>query len=360
MEHQSEVTHHTHHSHDSHHSHHSKKKRMSKGTRVLLRVVTVIVVIALLLAAAVLILDHMGKGKLTGGSDMTAIPEAEVESSGRVRYKGQLYQYKKNVTTILLMGVDSRSKDESTGEFGRSNQSDVNVLAVLDPSSKEITLINVSRDSMVELEVLDDYGNSKGTARAQLALAYAYGDGADVSCELARNAVSGLFFDLPIHAYASIYMNGIADLVGEVGGITVTSPETFGNFTEGQTVQLTRSNTESYLRHRTFDLEGNNQRMERQKQVLMALVKEALAKIRKQPISILTIYDAAKRNVTTDLNTASILYLGRTAAGMHLNEEMLKVAGESVLGAEDHAEYQVDETALYELILSVFYDPIDG
>ena len=351
--------HHSHHHHSGHHSRHSKK-RMSKGTRILLRIVIVIVVIALLLGAAVLILDHIGKGKLTGGEDMSAIPEAEIESSGRVRYQGQLYQYKKNITTILLLGVDSRNKDESTGEFGRSNQSDVNVLAVLDPTSKQITLINVSRDSMVELEVLDDYGNTKGTARAQLALAYAYGDGAEVSCELARNAVSGMFFDLPIHAYASIYMNGIADLVGEVGSITVTPPDTFGSFTAGQAVQLTRSNTESYLRHRTYDLEGNNQRMERQKQVLMALVKAVLVKVRQQPISILTIYDAAKRNVTTDLTTASILYLGRTAAGMHLNEDMLKVAGESVLGAENHAEYLVDETALYEMILSVFYDPIDG
>lgn len=366
MEHQSESIHHSHHSHDGHHSHHSshghrsKKKRLSKGTRILLRIVIVIVVIALLLAAAVLILDHMGKGKLTGGGEMTAIPEADIESAGRVRYKGQLYQYKNNITSILLMGVDSRNKEESSGEFGRSNQSDVNVLAVMDPTSKEITLINISRDSMVDLEVLDDYGNSKGTARAQLALSYSYGDGANVSCELTRNAVSGLFFDLPIHAYASVYMNGIADLVGEVGGVTVSARETFGDFVEGQTVKLTRSNTESYIRYRTHDTEGNNQRMERQKQVIMALAKTMLSNIRRQPINVLTMYDAVKRNVTTDLDTASILYLGRTAAGLHLNEEMLKVTGESVLGAGDHAEYLVDETALFEMILSVFYEPING
>lgn len=359
MEHPSENTQ-THHSHHEHSNEHKKKKRMSKGTRVLLRVVIVIVVIALILAATVLILDHMGKGNLTGGGDMSAIPEAEIESAGRVRYKGQLYQYKKNITSILLMGVDARTKEDATGEFDCANQSDVNVLAVLDPNTKEITLINVSRDAMVEMEVLDPYGNSKGTAKAQLALAYSYGDGANLSCELTRDAVSGLFYDLPIHAYASIYMNGIADLVGEVGGVTVTALETFGDFTQGQQVQLTRSNTENYIRYRAHDTEGNNQRMERQKQVLIAMTKAMLSSVRKQPISILTIYDAVKRNVTTDLNTSSILYLGRTAAGMQLNEEMRKVVGESVLGAESHAEYLVDETALYELILSVFYEPIDG
>lgn len=340
--------------------HHSSKKRMSKGTRILLRVVIAIVILALLLAAAVLILDRMGQGRLTGESDMSAIEDAEIEAAGRVRYKGQLYQYKKNITTLLLMGVDSRNKEEATGEFGGANQSDVNVLTVFDPTTKQITMISVSRDAMVEMEVLDEYGNSKGTAKAQLALAYSYGDGANLSCELTENAVSGLFYDLPIHAYASIYMNGIADLVGEVGGVTVTALETFDEFTEGQPATLTRSNTESYIRYRAHDTEGNNQRMERQKQVLMAMAKTMMTKIKAQPISALTVYDAIKRNVTTDLNTASILYLARTAAGMHLDETMLRVAGESVLGAQNHAEYQVDMTALYELILSVFYEPIDG
>ena len=108
---------------------------------------------------------------------MTVIDDAELDNAGRVRYKGQLYEFKKDVTTILLMGVDSRSKEASEGEFGGSNQSDMNVLAVLDPETRQITLINISRDSMVEMEVLDAQGNSSGTAKAQLALAYSYGDG---------------------------------------------------------------------------------------------------------------------------------------------------------------------------------------
>ena len=67
----------------------------------------------------------------------------------------------------------------------------MNVLAVLDPETHQITLINISRDSMVEMEVMDELGNSVGTAKAQLALSYSYGDGGDVSCRLTRDAVSG-------------------------------------------------------------------------------------------------------------------------------------------------------------------------
>ena len=337
------------------------KKRMNKGTRILRNIVIVIVIIALLLGAAVFVLDHFGRSKLTdSGEGMTVIDDAELDNAGRVRYKGQLYEFKKDVTTILLMGVDSRSKEASEGEFGGSNQSDMNVLAVLDPETRQITLINISRDSMVEMEVLDAQGNSSGTAKAQLALAYSYGDGGDVSCRLTRDAVSGLFYDLPIHAYASIYLNGIADLVGEIGGVTVNALDTFGEFRQGVDAQLTSYNTESYIRYRDHTVDGNNQRMERQKQVLMAMAKTMLSRVREKPISALTIYNAVQRNVTTDLNTSSILYLARTAAGMHMNESVLKVQGESVLGEGSHAEYNVDETALYEMILSVFYKPVEG
>ena len=43
-----------------------------------------------------------------------------------------------------------------------------------------------------------------------------------------------------------------------------------------------------------------------------------------------------------------------------MNDNVLKVAGESVLGEGNHAEFNVDETALFEMILSVFYVPVEG
>lgn len=349
-----------------HRSHRKHKKParepMNKGTKTLLIIVSVIVGIAVLLGAAVLILNAMGRNQLTDdGRGMNAIDGAELLDEGRVRYKGQLYQYKKDITTILLMGVDGREKSAEEGDFTDSNQADVDVLLVLDPSTKQISMISISRDTMCQIDIVDATGSVTGTAKGQLALSYAYGDGADLSCQLTRNAVSRVFYGLPISAYGSIYMDGIADLVDEVGGVTVTALETFDEFTQGETVTLNRENTELYVRHRDHSTpEGNNQRMERQKQVLLGMARSLLSKVRHSPSSILDVYRAVQRNVTTDLNTASMVYLARTAAGMELNNDVTKVQGESVLGKEDHAEFNVDETALYELILSVFYEPIDG
>ena len=338
-----------------------REKRMSTGTRILLIIVIVVVTIALLLAAAVLILDRIGHNALkTDGADMRVHDQAENIEAGRVRYRGQLYQYKDDISTVLFMGVDSKEKSAASGEFGSSNQADVIVLGVLDPSTKRITLISVSRDSMCEIEVLDTNGESLGTARAQIALSYAYGDGGDISCQLTSDAVSKLFYDLPISAYASIYMNGVGKLTDLVGGITVTPAESFLQFQAGQSVVINSSNAEAYLRYREKTVEGNNGRMERQKAVMIELAKAMLRQVRQDPTSVLSIYDVVSKNVTTNLNAASMVYLARIASGMSLNTEVQKVAGTSVLGEQNHAEFNVDETALYEMILEIFYEPING
>ena len=261
---------------------------------------------------------------------------------------------------ILLMGVDEQVKQDANGIYGNANQSDVNILAVLDLRNKEMTLISVSRDAMCTLDILDSAGEHVGTATAQLALAYAYGDGAERSCELTSAAVSRLFYDLPIPAYGSIYMQGIRQLVDSVGGVTVTPGTSIPGFAAGQPVTLTGKLTENYIRYRADSTEGNNQRMQRQKQVVLALVHKMLAQVKEDPASILALYNNIRRNTTTNINTAMMVYLAQQASGMHFSDDIVNVPGTSVMGAQRHAEYQVDQDALLRMILNIFYEPVDG
>lgn len=227
------------------------KKRMSRGTRVLVIIVCVLLAIALLLVATVLVLSAIGRNALTDDDGMN-ISRDDVESlgSGTVRYNDRLYRYNTDIVTILLMGVDEQVKQDANGIYGNANQSDANILAVLDLRNKEMTLISVSRDAMCTLDILDSAGEHVGTATAQLALAYAYGDGAERSCELTSAAVSRLFYDLPIPVYGSIYMQGIRQLVDSVGGVTVTPDTSIPGFAAGQPVTLTGKLTENYIRYR--------------------------------------------------------------------------------------------------------------
>ena len=326
------------------------KKRMSRGTRVLVIIVCVLLAIALILVGTVLILSAVGRSALTNDDGMNiARDDVEALGSGTVRYDGQLYRYNTDIVTILLMGVDEEVKQDANGIYGNANQSDVNILAVLDLRNKEMTLISVSRDAMCTLDILDSAGEHVGTATAQLALAYAYGDGAERSCELTSAAVSRLFYDLPIR-----------QLVDSVGGVTVTPDVSFRGFAAGQAVTLTGQRTEDYIRYRADSTEGNNQRMQRQKQVVLALVNKMLAQVREDPASVLAIYNNIRRNTTTNINTAMMVYLAQQASGMHFSDDIVNVPGTSVMGAQRHAEYQVDQDALLRMILNIFYEPVDG
>ena len=155
-------------------------------------------------------------------------------------------------------------------------------------------------------------------------------------------------------------MQGIRQLVDSVGGVTVTPGTSIPGFAAGQPVTLTGKLTENYIRYRADSTEGNNQRMQRQKQVVLALMHKMLAQVKEDPASILALYNNVRRNTTTNINTAMMVYLAQQASGMHFSDDIVNVPGTSVMGEQRHAEYQVDSDALLELILSIFYEPVEG
>lgn len=347
---------------DKHGQGENEKKKMSKGTKVLLTIVCILVGLAVLLTATVLILSAIGRNSLTNDPSME-LPDNQNASSfesldsGTIRYKGKLYRYNDEITCILLMGVDNHDKEESTSA-GDSGQSDVNVLAIIDPKNKKLTLLSISRDTLCKLDIPDSQGKTVGTGEGQLALAYSYGDGEEKSCELTSTAVSRIFYGLKIPAYASIYMDGISDLVDVVGGVTVTPTESFNVFAAGKQVELKGDLTERYIRYRESTVDGNNQRMQRQNQVLMALVYKALGYAKENPTSVLDIYSSVQDNVTTNINTAMMVYLARQAVDLNFDGRIYTVPGHSEMGEQSHAVFVVDEEAFFEQVLSIFYNPV--
>ena len=162
------------------------------------------------------------------------------------------------------------------------------------------------------------------------------------------------------HLLRPVVPQGIRQLVDSVGGVTVTPDASFSGFTAGQPVTLTGQRTENYIRYRADSTEGNNQRMQRQKQVVLALVNKMLAQVKEDPASVLALYNDVRRNITTNINTAMMVYLAQQASGMHFSGGIVNVPGTSVMGAQKHAEYQVDPDALLEMVLDIFYEPVDG
>lgn len=281
-----------------------------------------------------------------------------------VEHNGKYYRYKEGMVNILFIGVDSDTKPGAPQPYGESNQADVVLLAALDTKNNEMQLISVSRDTMCDIAILDESGEVKGSANAQLALSFAYGDGLQTSASLCQEAVSHLFHGLQIDGYAAFYMGGIADLNNALGGVTVTVLDDYSfthlpgcwNMAPGSTVTLTGEQAMRYVRVRNGTTTGNDERMQRQKQYILAMIAQAKQLISGNPTKVVSLYNSLNRYLLTDLDLSKISYLATEAAQMHFSGDIIRVAGTSVLGAGDHMEMTVDQEALYDLMLSVFYE----
>lgn len=286
---------------------------------------------------------------------------------GQIRYNGKTYQYKDNLMNILCLGIDSRDGIAKEKTPGKAGQADCAILAVLDDEAKTIQLINISRDSMVPVNVYATDGSYVEDRTEQLALQYAYGDGRDWSCQLMEQAVSDLFYGLPIHGYCALSMNSIADLNDAVGGVTVTVPEDLAVmqpklFTAGTTVTLKGDLAYHFVHDRDYksaDIASNNKRIARQKTYAVAFVNQFKQGMKEDLSLPVKLYQTAEKQMVTSISLDQAVYLCTEYMNSSFDtDNIYTIAGEVTKG-EKYAEFNVDDDALYQLILDVFYEEVN-
>lgn len=300
-------------------------------------------------------------------SEASKEEEASYElQEGQIRYNGKTYQYRDNLTNILCLGIDSRDGIAKEKTPGKAGQADCVILAVLDDEAKTIQLINISRDSMVPVHVYATDGSYVEDRTEQLALQYAYGNGRDWSCQLMEQAVSDLFYGLPIHGYCALSMNSIASLNDAVGGVTVTVPEELAQlkpklFTAGETITLKGTKANEFVRARAVqspDVASNNKRIARQKAYAVAFVNQLKQGV-KEDISLpVKLYQTAEKQMVTSISMDQAVYLCTEYMNCSFDtDNIYTIEGEVTMG-EKYAEFNVDDDALYQLILDVFYEEV--
>ena len=303
-------------------------------------------------------------------ADSDISQEAEITyelQEGQIRYNGKTYQYKENLMNILCLGIDSRDGIAKEKTPGKAGQADCVILAVLDDEAKTIQLINISRDSMVPVHVYATDGSFVEDRTEQLALQYAYGNGRDWSCQLMEQAVSELFYGLPIHGYCALSMNSIADLNDAVGGVTVTVPEELAVmqpklFTAGETVTLKGELAYHFVHDRAYksaDAASNNKRIARQKAYAVAFVNQLKQGMKEDMTLPVKLYQTAEKQMVTSISLDQAVYLCTEYMNCSFDtENIYTIDGEVTMG-EKYAEFNVDDDALYQLILDVFYEEVN-
>ena len=334
-----------------------KKKRLKK---VLISIGCVFLSLILLVVGTFTYLFIKGSSELLDGNYIITAPQGvETQNDGEfVVYNGKTYQYNKNVTNILFMGVDKREL-QKTEVQGTGGQADVIVLLAVDTKTGKISMINISRDTMTDVTVYSANGGYVGSEKQQLCLSYAYGNGKETSCENTVNSVQRLFYNIPIKSYLALDLDGIAAVNDSIGGVDVTSPETIGSFVQGQNYHLEGELAESFVRSRNHEsADANTLRMQRQQIYVKQFMDKVISATKKQITTPIDLFNASSTYTCTNLNPSKILYLAQSVVlsdGMSV--EMSTVPGESKMG-KTYAEYYVNESEFYELFLSVFYNQV--
>ena len=278
-----------------------------------------------------------------------------------MEYKGEIYKYNNHLSNYLFLGIDTREAVDTYQSQADAGQADAIFLVSMDRATEKIKVLFIPRDSMTRIEVFNPYGQSLGETTDHLNIQYAFGDGKEKSCELMKTAVSDMLDGLPIQGYCSMNMDGISVITDFVGGIQLTIPDDSladvnSEYKKGAVVDITGETAEQFVRYRDIDkTQSALVRQERQKTFLQALVQKAQEKAGEDAGFVTGLYDSVKSYTVT--NMGNDIFAKLLAASQNGITDTETVPGEGTHG-ENFDEYHIDEDALSDLIISMFYEKI--
>ena len=286
-----------------------KRKRLG-GLRVFL-----IVLFLAILGAGGVALAYMNNlsGKLNSGIDSALRSNLKETVAGDPFY-------------VLLMGVDksqSRTSGAEASLYGDSDadfRADSIILARIDPSQKQVTLVSLHRDTLI------DFGADGG--KQKLNAAYSIGASKEGSSGPAYMVETvSKFAGVPISHYVEIDFDGFSAVVDKLGGIEVDVPidmddDLAGAHLKAGTQTLDGQQALAFARSRhSYDNYGDGDvyRAANQRMVIGAIAKKILAS---DPATITNTVSTLADYVTTDYNATDILGLATQFAGFDPEKSM--------------------------------------
>lgn len=340
-------------------------RRLKKWQRYLLFFLCVVVVI---LGGFFSVFFYMN---MKGEKNMkTQVDDSGHEDGHFIVYNGKEYRYREDVINILCMGIDKHDPMEQERAPGIFGFADANFLISIDTKENTVKIIAISRDTMLDVKAVDDDGNVVGTKELQLCYQYCYGKTMEQSSELTVEAVSKLFYLVPIQRYCAINMEALPIINDAIGGVDITVLEDVvlkdvldesGNpyvLKEGEDLHLEGQFALEYVRERDENISGSNlRRMERQKQYITEFYKQGKDKVAKDLSLPIKIFEEIQDKMSTNLTADDLAYLVPELLDMSFDtNDIQMVPGEQIKG--EYVEYYVDKEALKELVIENFYEEI--
>ena len=267
------------------------------------------------------------------------------------------YYPRQDITVILAMGIDTEGEMADSGSYNNDGEADVVSLIIFDELEECCTVLNLNRDSMVDMPVLGVDGRKAGTAYQQLALSHTYGSGLEDSCENTKETVSKLLNNIYIDYYIAANMDAIAIANDAVGGVTVNVTDDFSGVTDtipmGQVTLKGRQATSFVRMRKDVGDQLNISRMERHKEYIDGFMQSLRAKRSEGDSFIYSMYADISPYIVTDLSANALSGMYSRYEGYQL-KDIISPKGENVRGKQ-YMEFYLDREALDNMILDVFY-----
>ena len=321
--------------------------------------------VLIIAAAAVLLVFGYRAGRWL--ETRNARPETRGDHEQRYAYEktievdGVIYRCRKDVTAILLMGID-RGSGATVSGFRNGGQADFLQLVVIDDAEDKVTRLQIDRDTMTPIVVLGVLGNRSGVRTAQVCLSHGFGDGGAQSCELTVEAVSNLLLGVDIDQYVAMNLDGISALNDAAGGVTVTLEDDFSALdpamTPGTTLTLVGDQAEYYVRSRRGIGVGTNEaRMKRQQDYIAQLSAQLDGRIHEDKAFIDSLYGEVEPYLTTDMSRGFLI--NRIWSARDYERSVMELAGSYRIGGDGFMEFHADEAAIQETVLALFYQRME-
>ena len=347
------------------------KKKMKRWKKVLITIMSVILSLLIICLGAFGIMYSLGRSSLLDTSSMKLTPPDKdtqvIDNGNYILYNGHTYRYKDTMTSILFMGIDKEELGTVNDVVGTGGQADALYLVAIDTENGLTNTFQISRSTMVDINLYNTDGDFLSTENAQICLSYAYGDGKETSAENTITSVRRMFYGLPVaQSYLALDIEGITALNDSIGGVTVTSPVDLKNsdgsykFKQGESYNLMGDLAESFVRSRDLSkLDSNTNRMARQKTYLDAFIAKTVDMTKESITTPITLYNTASPYMVTDISASKVSYLavdllrkGITSASIQ------RVPGKDKEG-ELYSEYHINNKKFFKMLVDTFYIQVD-
>lgn len=272
---------------------------------------------------------------------------------------GVEYFPRQDITVLMILGVDKMGPVQASGSYNNSGLADVISLLIFDETNQNCRILQLNRDTMLDVRVLGLGGKYAGTRFGQLALAHMYGSGLEDSCENTRETVSQFLYGLHIDYYMSLNMDAISVMTDAVGGVKVEVKDDFSavdpSIQMGEMV-LNGQQAIHFVRTRKDVADQMNvTRMQRHREFMNGLLEALRSKLDTEAGFALSTYESVEPYIVSDCS-GNVVSSIADRYGDYPLVEIVSPEGENKKG-DQYMEFYADADKLDDLILRLFYAP---